>query len=35
MNYDFFVYMAIGSGLLGLLYGVWASKSVLAASAGN
>jgi len=35
MNYDFFVYMAIGSGILGLLYGVWASKSVLAASAGN
>jgi K(+)-stimulated pyrophosphate-energized sodium pump len=35
MNYDFFVYMAIGCGLLGLLYGIWASKSVLAASAGN
>ncbi len=35
MNYDFFVYMAIACGLLGLLYGIWASKSVLAASAGN
>jgi len=35
MNYDFFVYMAIACGLLGLLYGVWASRSVLAASAGN
>jgi len=35
MNYDFFVYMAIACGLLGLLYGIWASRSVLAASAGN
>ena len=35
MNYDFFVYMAIACGFLGLLYGIWASKSVLAASAGN
>jgi K(+)-stimulated pyrophosphate-energized sodium pump len=27
--------MAIACGLLGLLYGIWASRSVLAASAGN
>ena len=35
MSYEFFVYMAIASGVLGLVYGIWASQSILAASAGN
>ncbi|MBL6782372.1 MAG: sodium-translocating pyrophosphatase [Alphaproteobacteria bacterium] len=35
MSYEFFVYMAIACGMLGLVYGVWASQSILAASAGN
>jgi K(+)-stimulated pyrophosphate-energized sodium pump len=35
MSYEFFVYMAIACGVLGLVYGIWASQSILAASAGN
>ena len=35
MSYEFFVYMAIASGVLGLVYGIWASQSILAASPGN
>jgi K(+)-stimulated pyrophosphate-energized sodium pump len=35
MSYEFFVYMAIASGELGLVYGIWASQSILAASPGN
>ena len=35
MSYEFFVYMAITCGVLGLVYGIWASQSILAASAGN
>ena len=35
MSYEFFVYMAIACGVLGLVYVIWASQSILAASAGN
>ena len=35
MSYEFFVYVAIACGVLGLVYSIWASQSILAASAGN